>query len=86
MKEWIRKALTKKRGVKKGKRRELKLVEEYPSERLVLITEFSMAAIGALTMIEVVHVIVLGSWNSEVFSALSGLIGTVTGIVIGAKA
>ena len=85
MKEWIRKALTKKRCVKKGKRRQVNLVQEPPSERLVMITEFSIAAIVALTAIEVVHVIVLRSWNAEVFSALSGLIGTVTGIIVGRK-
>jgi len=85
LKQWITKALTKTGWIRHGKRRELKLVEEPPSERLILITEFSIAAIAGLTIIEVVHVIVLDSWNAEVFAALSGLIGTVTGIIIGAK-
>jgi len=85
MKQWITKALTKTVWTKHGKRRELKLSQEPPSERLIIITEFSIAAIAALTVIEVVHVIILRSWNAEVFSALSGLIGTVTGIIIGRK-
>ena len=85
MKEWITKALTKTIWIRHGKRRELKLSREPPSERLILIMEFSIAAIIGLTIIEVVHIVVLGSWNAEVFAALSGLIGTVTGIVIGAK-
>ena len=86
MKEWIRKALTKTVWTKHGKRRELRLSQEPPSERLIMITEFSIAAIAALTVVEVVHVIILRSWNAEVFTALSGLIGTITGIVIGSKA
>jgi len=28
----------------------------------------------------------LGSWNSEVFAGITGLIGTVTGILVGQKA
>jgi len=86
LKEWITKALTKTVWTRHGKRRELKLSREPPSERLIMITEFSIAAIAALTIIEVVHIVVLGSWNNEVFVAISGVIGTVTGIVIGSKA
>ncbi|MDH5440571.1 MAG: hypothetical protein OEZ48_01330 [Candidatus Bathyarchaeota archaeon] len=85
MKEWIRKALTKTVWTKHGKRRELKLSREPPSERLVMITEFSIAAIVALTVIEVVHIFVLRSWNSEVFAAITGLIGSITGLFVGAK-
>ena len=85
LKEWITKALTKTVWTRHGKRRELKLSHEPPSERLVMITEFSMAAIAALTIIEVVHIVVLGSWNSEIFAAMTGLIGTVTGLFVGAK-
>lgn len=85
MRNWIKQALTKKVWIRKGKRRELKLIEEPPSERLVLITEFSIAAMAALTVIEVVHIVSLGSWNSEVFAAITGLMGTVSGIVIGSK-
>ena len=51
----------------------------------ILITEFPIAAITVLTIIEVAHIIFLNSWNSKVFAALTRLIGTVTGIVIGSK-
>ena len=85
LKEWIRKALTKTVWTRHGKRRELRLSQEPPSERLIMITEFSIAAIAALTVIEVVHIVVLGSWNSEIFAAITGLIGTITGLFVGAK-
>jgi len=31
------------------------------------------------------HLAFLGVWNSEIFAAITGLVGTVTGIIIGAK-
>jgi len=85
LKEWIRKALTKTVWTRHGKRRELRLSQEPPSERLIMITEFSIAAIAALTIMEVVHIVVLGCWNSEIFAAITGLIGTITGLFVGAK-
>jgi len=83
MRGWLRKALTCTVRVKKGKRERLE--RKPPSERLVLITVFSIVAIAALTIIEVVHLVILGSWNAEVFASITGLTGTVSGIVIGSK-
>jgi hypothetical protein len=42
--------------------------------------------IGFLSGLQVLHVVYFGVWNSEVFSAITGLIGTVTGIFVGNKA
>jgi len=36
--------------------------------------------------IEIVHLAVPHTWNSEVFAAITGLRGTVTGIFLGQKA
>ncbi|MFB0522908.1 MAG: hypothetical protein ACETV1_03995 [Candidatus Bathyarchaeia archaeon] len=86
LKSWIRKALTKKVLAEEGRSRKLRIKETTPSEKLVLLVEFSIVAIAGLSIIEIVHIVNLGSWNSEVFVAISGLIGTVTGIVIRSKA
>jgi len=39
-----------------------------------------------LSALEVAHMAFLGSWNSEVFAAITGLIGTVAGILVGQRA
>jgi hypothetical protein len=36
-----------------------------------------------LSAVEIAHMIFLHSWNSEVFASITGLIGLVTGILIG---
>ena len=56
-----------------------------PSEKLEALVVFAMVAVVALAAVEVVHIAVLGSWSSEVFNAIVGLIGTITGIIIGRR-
>jgi len=78
--DWVKRALTSKRNGKKG----LAAVE--PDERLVLGTKVVIALTFSLTALEIAHLAILGSWNSEVFAAITGLIGTITGILISQKA
>jgi len=75
----IRNLLTK-TIVLKGKR-----VRVPPNNSLVIIVQFSLGMVVCLTVLEVVHLIVLGKWNSEVFASITGLIGTVSGIIIGQR-
>ena len=87
MRGWIRRLLTKQR-VKDSegrKTREVRVQEELPNEKLVLLVQFSMVAVGALTALELVHIVVLKVWNVEIFAAITGLIGTITGIILGRK-
>ena len=60
--------------------------EEPPSDKLLLIVYFSMYGIAILSALEVAYMIVFHSWNSEVFAALTTLIGNVLGIFISRKA
>jgi len=81
----IRSALTKKIWVKDGKRKELRMEEIPPSEMLVLFTQFTIASIATLTALEVAHLLILGAWSNEIFAAITGLIGTITGLFVGAR-
>jgi len=64
--------------VLKGKR-----VRVPPNNSLVIVVQFSLGMVACLTVLEAVHVVVLHVWNSEVFALITGLIGTVSGIIIG---
>lgn len=85
MSKWIRRLLTKRVTRVSGLGRKLRVEEIPPSERLVMLFQFSLIVIVALTILEVAHLAFLGVWNSEIFAAITGLVGTVTGIIIGAK-
>jgi hypothetical protein len=75
MKEFLRKALTRKRGCIRYK----------PTERLLLAVQFSIYLLFALVAIEIAHLIILKSWNGEVFAAITGLAGTIFGVLLERK-
>jgi hypothetical protein len=83
MTDLIKKALTR-RFEPKGPRQRLVVAE--PSPKLVLLVKFSLGMTGLLSVLEIAHLIVLHSWNSEVFAGITGLVGTVTGVLIGRHA
>lgn len=56
------------------------------NEKLVYAVKFAISIILCLSGLEVAHMAFLGSWSSEVFAGITGLIGTVTGILVGQKA
>jgi hypothetical protein len=75
MKDWIKKALT-----KRIRQREIP-----PDPRLVIGVKFTIAMTLILSALEIAHIAFLGKWNSEIFSAITGLTGTVSGILIAQK-
>lgn len=77
MADFIKRALTR-RHVQRGK-----LIVEEPEERLVYVVKFATSMVVCLSALEIAHLAFLGSWNSEVFSAITGLIGIVAGIFVG---
>lgn len=79
MTDWIKKALT------KTKRQHSELIVTEPDIRLVYGVKFAFVMIISLTILEISHLLVLKTWNSEIFSAITGLAGTITGIFIAQK-
>ena len=75
----IKRALTRKR-VQRGK-----LISEEPNEKLVLGVKFGIGMTICLSVLEVAHMAFMGTWNSEIFAAITGLSGTVMGIFVGQK-
>jgi hypothetical protein len=78
--DWIKKAPTRRTVDKTASAEEIA-----PSERLVLGVKFAIALTFSLTAIEIAHLALLRTWNSEVFATITGLAGTITGILISQK-
>ena len=75
MNDWIRKALT-----RRVRKREIP-----PDHRPVYGVKFAIAMTLCLSALEIAHLAFLGKWNSEIFAAVTGLTGTVSGILIAQK-
>ncbi|WNZ30051.1 MAG: hypothetical protein IAX21_04145 [Candidatus Bathyarchaeota archaeon] len=80
MSDWIKRALARKR-VQRGR-----VIVDEPNERLVLGVKFAIGMTAFLSMLEVAHLVVLGSWSGEIFSTITGLVGTISGVLIGSHA
>ncbi len=85
VKNWIRSLLTKRVTRVSGSSRKLSVEEIPPSELLVMLFQFSLFALLALSALEIAHLALLGEWNGEIFAAITGIIGTIMGILIGSK-
>ena len=82
--DWVKRALTRKTK-RKGTRSSQEVQVTEPDERIVYGVKFAIGMTACLSAIEVAHLAFLGSWNSEVFAAITGLSGTVLGIFVGHK-
>ncbi len=80
MSRLIKRALTRRRQI-----RGRPAVVEEPDERLVLGVEFAIVMTLCRNGLEVVHIAFLGTWNSEIFAAITGLTGTIVGLFVGKK-
>jgi hypothetical protein len=81
MTDWVRRALTRKVH-RKGPRGRVDEFLVTPRDELVYGVKFAIGGIACLSGIEVASMAFLHAWNSEVFTAVSSLIGLVTGILI----
>jgi hypothetical protein len=79
MADLIKRALTRTR-VQRGK-----IIREEPDMKLVYVVKFGIGMTACLTAIEIAHLALLRTWNSEIFAAITGLSGTVMGIFLGQK-
>jgi hypothetical protein len=62
-----------------------RLVDEEPDETLVYVVKFGIGMTACLSALEIASMAFLHSWNSEVFSAITGLTGIVVGVFVGRK-
>jgi hypothetical protein len=81
MADLIKRALTKHHRL--GNR---SVAVEEPDERLVLGVKFAIGMTVCLSVLEVAHMAILGSWNSEIFACITCLTGTIIGLFVGKKA
>ena len=62
-----------------------RLIVKERNEKLVYLVKFGIAIMGCLSVIEIASMGFLGAWNSEVFSAITGICGIIIGTFIGRK-
>ena len=80
MNDPIKQALTRRR-IQRGQ-----LIIEEPNFKLVWGVKFAIGMTICLSGLQCAHLIILRTWSSEIFSTITGLVGTVSGVLIGSHA
>lgn len=86
MKNPLRKALSRTVWVQQDLENKLQPIEIPPSQRVMYAVVFAIAALAALTVLEVAHMAFLGSWKTEIFAGIMSVVTFILGIFIGQKA
>jgi hypothetical protein len=82
----LRRLFAKKVAVYGGKsRKKVKYVTVPPNERLIAGIIFAITALTGLIALEIAHLAFLKAWNSEIFAAITSIIGTILGVFISQK-
>jgi len=81
--DWLRKGLTRQRITESGPDRRVRVQEEEPTDRFVLIIQLMIIFFAGLVGLEIVHMLVLGSWNDVIFNGIMLVVGTIVGAIWG---
>ena len=81
----MKKALTRTVTVK-GSRGRVQQVEVPPNQKLLYGIYFAIASLVCLTILEATYILVLRSFSSEIFAAITLVVGTIVGAFFGQKA
>ena len=80
----LRKMLTRTVSIR-GPRGHVQEIEVPPSQKLLYGIYFAFVALITLATLEALHLLVVKSFNSEIFSAISLVIGTILGAFFSQK-
>jgi len=71
--------------LKRNGTKKLVFVTILPEARLVYGVLFAMLSLVSLILLEALHMVFLKTWNSEIFAAITSLIGAIVGIFVSHK-
>ncbi len=62
-----------------------RLIVEEPNAKLVLGVKFAIGMTAFMSALEIAHLVILHSWNAEIFASITGLSGSLIGLFVGQK-
>jgi hypothetical protein len=69
--------------VEVGPVRRVRLREDYPSDRFLLVIVLMIVFFAGLSALEIARVLLFGSWNDVIFNGMMFIVGTIVGAVWG---
>jgi hypothetical protein len=79
----MQRALTRRLVWEGSASRRVQVQEDVPSDRFITIVLLMVVFFAGLVMLELVHLVWLGTWNDNVFDGIMLVVGTIVGAVWG---
>ena len=83
MLDWLKEKLTKRLVQAAPEGRRIRVVEDVPSDRFVLLVALMVTFFAGLIGLEVVNMVVFRQWSETVFNGIMLIVGTIVGAVWG---
>ncbi len=83
MLEWLREKLTKRLVQAAPEERRIRVVEDAPNDRFVLLVALMVTFFAGLIALEVANMVVFRQWSETVFNGIMLIVGTIVGAVWG---
>ena len=83
---YLKKSLRKRTILESEGTRRVRVQEEEPSDRFVLIIGLMVVFFAGLVGLEIIHMVWIGTWNDVIFNGIMLVVGTIVGAVWGKSA
>ena len=83
MLDYLRRALTRRRSAPGSAGRRVRIQEQPPPEGFVLIIGLMILFFVGLITLEVVHMVMMGTWNDSIFNGIMLIVGSIVGSIFG---
>jgi len=83
LKAFVKRALTRQVVESGSESRRVRIQEEEPSDRFVLVVGLMIVFFLGLLGLELVHMLLLGTWNEVIFNGIMLVVGTIVGAIWG---
>lgn len=83
IKHILRRGLTRIKTTHPGTTRRIRLTEETPSDRFVLLIALMILFFIGLVSLEIIHMVWMDSWNDVIFNGIMLVVGTIVGSIWG---
>ena len=81
--DWLRKGLTRRHVEESNASRRVRVQEEPPPQRFLVIIQLMIIFFAGLLALEVVYMIIFRDWSDVIFNGIMLIVGTIVGAIWG---
>ena len=81
--DWLRKGLTRRHVEESNASRRVRVQEEPPPQRFLVIIQLMIIFFAGLMALEITYMIIFRDWNDVIFNGIMLIVGTIVGAIWG---